>query len=431
LPNYTNSLQQQNLKWQNPLNFAKKVSDNYSDDWVFLYSALSDKVSNSVSYIALFPNQEIITESFSEIENITKDKKSWFGYLSYELGQQFEELPKSTKSYINLPKIWLINFAVILQFDHDKEILTAFFDDKANLAKVLNYEAKMDVLAAIKVKNIQSNFSDEDYLAEISDIKNMIAKGDFYQTNLTRKFFGKLDIKDQRQSSYFSLFSTLCKLSPANYSAFLSLKNNYVISASPELFLTINDQKIAKSCPIKGTTPRSDDKKQDQENKLELKNSAKEKAENLMIVDLVRNDLSRFCEIGSVEVQKLFEITSYKTIHHLSSEIVGKVKSEFSVADILKACFPAGSMTGAPKIKAMQIASLKEKIDRGVYSGAIGILGENQVNLSVVIRTLICRGDDFEFQVGGAITFDSDEKKELEEIFNKAKGILELLGIGR
>ena len=128
-------------------------------------------------------------------------------------------------------------------------------------------------------------------------------------------------------------------------------------------------------------------------------------------------------------MKKLFEITTYKTIHHLSSEIHGKVSDMLSPIDVIKSCFPAGSMTGAPKIKAMQVAAHKEKLNRGIYSGAIGFIGQDHLHLSVVIRTLICCDDDFEFQVGGAITFDSDEKKELEETFNKAKGILKLLNI--
>lgn len=427
--NFKNHFQEQTLKWQNPLNFAKKISDNYGDEsWIFLYSALSDKVDNSFSYIALFPKEEIISENFSEIEAAVKEHKMWFGYLSYELGQQFENLPKTKKSYINLPKIWLINFAVILQFDHKKKKLTAFFDDQENLEKALKYRLKKKIQKEIKAKEFQSNFSDETYLEEISDIKKMISEGNFYQTNLTRKFFGKLNI-DKNPSSYFSLFLRLCTISPANYASFLSLKKNYIISASPELFLTIDDKGIVKSRPIKGTMPRSDDEKQDKKNKLELKNSSKERAENLMIVDLVRNDLSRVCEVGTVEVKKLFDVTSYKTVHHMSSEISGKVADGFTTTDVVKACFPAGSMTGAPKIKAMEVAARKEGLDRGVYSGAIGFIGDDLVNLSVVIRTLICRDDDFEFQVGGAITFDSDEKKELEEIFNKARGIMKLLDV--
>lgn len=424
-----------NIKWQNPVNFAQKISDNYGDEsWIFLYSGLNDVVKKSTSYIALFPKKEIVAESFKDAEKLLnnsqeKCQEKWFGYLSYELAQDLEKLPKTTKSPINLPKIWLINFAVILQFNHDKKILTAFFDDDKNLTKALKYKAKPQQAFKVKVKNIASNFSNQSYLNEIDNIKNMIKKGDFYQTNLTRKFFGKLDIKESSRS-YFSMFKKLCKLSPANYSAFLSFKKHYIISASPELFLTINDKKIIKSRPIKGTAPRSSNLKEDQKNKNYLKNSSKERAENLMIVDLVRNDLARVCKAGSVKVDKLFNITSYKTIHHMSSEISGQVADNFSALDAVQSCFPAGSMTGAPKIKAMEVAAKKEQLNRGVYSGAIGFFeGANQANFSVVIRTLICHQNNFEFQVGGAITFDSEKNAELAEIFNKAKAILKLLEV--
>ena len=194
------------------------------------------------------------------------------------------------------------------------------------------------------------------------------------------------------------------------------------------LFLKAKNNRIL-SRPIKGTAPRDQDLKQDEKNKLNLKKSLKERAENLMIVDLVRNDLARVCQAGSVVVKKLFDVTSYQNIHHMSSEIHGKIAQNFSAFDTIKSCFPAGSMTGAPKIKAMEIAAKKEKLNRGIYSGAIGFFAKNATNSSVVIRTLILQEKKFEFQVGGAITFDSDPKAELNEIFSKARGIAGLLKI--
>lgn len=415
------------IKWQEPLELAEKIADNYDKNWVFLYSALNQKVKNSVSYIALFPKKEIIAESFCDLEKIKNNDDLWFGYLSYEAGTDLEKIAQTSKSYINLPKIWLISFALICEFHHNEKELKVFYENDSDLAQIKNYKNKKQQNSAIKIKEIKSNFSDSQYLAEISDLKKMISEGTFYQVNLTRKFFGKLEIKEQNQQSYFSLFKKLSEISPANYSSFLSLNKNYIISASPELFLEINDKKNVTSKPIKGTTARSENKDIDQKNKLNLQNSAKEKAENLMIVDLVRNDLSRVCKAGSVKVKKLFEITSYQTIHHMSSTVVGKIDDNFDNIDVIQASFPAGSMTGAPKIKAMEIIAAKEKINRGIYSGAIGFVSRVKTNLSVVIRTLICNKDNFEFQSGGGITFDSDEKKELEEVFNKTKAISKLL----
>ncbi len=418
------------ISWQDPLILAKKIAANYHDEaWILLYSGLNDKVKNSTSYLALFPREKIICDDFFAAEKKLKNsEKKWFGYFSYEVAHAFEKLPKTKNSFINLPKIQLINFALIFEFDHDKKILTAIFEEKENLDEVLKYKALSPFENKNKIKNLFSNFTDKSYVAAISDVKKMIARGDFYQTNLTRKFFGKFSQK-QNQKSAFKLFANLVKLSPANYSSFLKLDKNFIISSSPELFLEVKNSVIL-SRPIKGTAPRDSSAKQDQKNKLFLKNSAKERAENLMIVDLVRNDLARICEPGSVEVKKLFNITSYKNIHHMSSEIHGKISKEFSTIDAIRTCFPPGSMTGAPKIKAMEIAAKKEKINRGIYSGAIGFFdGKKSANFSVVIRTLILQEEKFEFQTGGAITFDSNEKAELAEIFNKAKALMTLLGI--
>jgi len=446
-----------NISWQNPCELAQKIAANYDKSWIFLYSGLNDKIKNSTSSIALFPCEKIICDNFSAAEKILKNSdKKWFGYLSYEVGQDFEKLPKTKKSFINLPKIYLINFALVFEFDHDRKKLTAVFDDKERLAEVLIWTPSCDGVTnpeecitpshsslatpshsslvtpshdGVQIKKLDSNFTNKSYLKTISEIKKMIANGDFYQTNLTRKFFGEFS-KKQNQKENFKLFCDLAKLSPANYSAFLKLDENYVISSSPELFLKIERNGKILSRPIKGTAPRGVDKKQDQKNKLALKNSAKERAENLMIVDLVRNDLSRVCKAGSVEVKKLFEITSYQNIHHMSSEIHGKIDKKFSAIDAIKSCFPAGSMTGAPKLKAMEVVAKKEKMDRGIYSGAIGFFdGSKSANLSVVIRTLVLSGKKFEFQVGGAITFDSDPKAELNEIFSKSKAISQLLGL--
>jgi para-aminobenzoate synthetase component 1 len=444
-------MQQLKLNWQKPLDLAQKIAENYAgDSWVFLYSALSDSVKNSTSQIALFAQEKIICDDFAQAEKILKSSdKKWFGYLAYEVGQEFENLPRTKKTVVNLPKIWLVNFGLVFDFDHEKKELVASFSDKKYLETVTKWTPSFDgvttmmgVAPSVKlvtpsndgvhfvtpeILNFDSNFTDNSYLAAISKIKKQIAAGDFYQTNLTRKFFGEFS-KKLSQKDNFTLFTNLTKLSPANYSSFLKLEENYIISSSPELFLKIENGKIL-SRPIKGTAPRSRDLKQDRKNKSELKNSAKERAENLMIVDLVRNDLSRICRAGSVRVKKLFSISSYKNIFHMSSEIHGKLAKNCNAIDALKACFPAGSMTGAPKIKAIEVAAELEKLDRGVYSGAVGCFSREEINSSVVIRTLVLRGQKFEFQVGGAITFDSDEKAELAEIFSKAKGIGELLGL--
>lgn len=452
---------QKQLNWIEPLDLAQKIADNYNaQSWVFLYSGLHDEIKNSRSIIALFPQEELILDNLNQLKKSLSPNKPWLGYISYEAAEEenkteiswekpLDSIAKTSiakplnlqKSFIDLPKIWLLNFALILTFDHDKKLVEALFSKQEQLDEVLNYQEKSYAEEENRVTNFASNFSDDQYLQTIEEIRAMILRGDFYQTNLTRKFFGNIDKKSSvmnqkssndeaklNQSDYFKLFTELNQASPANYSSFLNLKDNFVISSSPELFFSIKNNEII-SRPIKGTAPRSIDSKQDLQNKENLQNSSKERAENLMIVDLVRNDLSRICKAGSVMVKNLFQVNSYKTLHHMSSEITGEIADNFDIVDCLQATFPAGSMTGAPKIKAMEIIAQKEKIARGVYSGAIGYFSGDEANFSVVIRTLICQKNKFEFQVGGAITYDSQALAELEETMVKAQAIKKILKI--
>ncbi len=419
------------IKWTSPILLAQKISQNHDKNWAFLYSGLNDEIKNSVSIIAIFEKKQ-----YNNLEKIRKilPKKSQknyenalFGYVSYEYKNSLENFSKTKKSPISLPIIHFAEYKLILEFNHDKQILTAFYDSQKDLKKVLSYENIKTEITKIKTNSLKSNFSNQEYLDAIKEIKEKIAQGQIYQTNLTRKFYGKFNL--QKHQQFFDLFKTLANSSPANFSTFLKIDKNYIISSSPELFLKIEDKKIL-SRPIKGTSARSKDKIQDQKNKNYLLESAKEKAENLMIVDLVRNDLSRVCEASSIKVNNLFQVNSYKTLHHLSSEISGKIQDNFDAIDSFKAAFPAGSMTGAPKIEAIKIASEFEKLDRGIYSGAIGFFTSlEDANFNVVIRTLVCKKNEFEFQVGGAITYDSDEKKELEETFIKAKAILNAINL--
>ncbi len=423
-----NDIKFKKISWQNPLKIAKIISQNYQENWTFLYSALHQEKNNSKSYIALFESQKYSGNDFKKLQEIIEntDGEMWFGGLNYEVANQFEHLPKTAKSFIDINEIFFSKFELILEFHHDKQQLTAIYKNKFFLDKLLEYKLLDENYQLPVIKKVSTNFSDKSYKSTINLLKKMIMAGDFFQANLTRKFFGNFP-KKVSQNENFELFLELTKQSPANYSAFIRFDDNFIISSSPELFLKSRNGKII-SCPIKGTIKRGKNPQEDRENKKYLQNSLKEKSENLMIVDLVRNDLSRVCEPSSIKVKKLFNIATYKTIYHLSSEIHGKIAKEFSIFDAIQACFPAGSMTGAPKIKSMEVLSGFEKINRGIYSGAIGYLkSNNELNLAVVIRTLIINKDRFEFQVGGAITFDSDADLELDETYSKASAIMKIL----
>jgi para-aminobenzoate synthetase component 1 len=416
--------------WIDPLKLAHKISldKNYKESWVFLYSGLSKNIKNSKSYIALYPNKEVMSDNFDDFEAIAAhSKEKWFGYFGYDLKNSLEDLPKDEEFKVKLPNLWFVNFHLVLEFDHDKKSVSYSCADKFYLDKLADLSEKIDVRdngEDFQVRNIGSNFSKEEYLQKVSDIKNRIIDGNLYQANLTRKFYGQLDC-----ASKFNIFLKLNKVSPGNFSSFLKLGHNCIISSSPELFLNINEKGVVSSSPIKGTSPRFSDKKKDLESKIFLQNCSKEKAENLMIVDLVRNDLSRSCDVGSIKVKDLFKINSYKTLHHMVSDVFGKKRKDVSFIDVIKNCFPPASMTGTPKIKAMEVCSELEVIKRGVYSGSIGLVSKNKCSLSVVIRTLILQGDNFEFQVGGAITHGSNPEKEWHETINKAKGIAKAINI--
>ncbi|MBL6664505.1 MAG: anthranilate synthase component I family protein [Rickettsiales bacterium] len=416
------------LPWQEPIALAQKIAHHYQGNWCFLYSGLHQELANSKSFIALFEKEKIITQDFFKVKNIIeKSQDKFFGYLSYESAVNFENLTFSNQEFIPQIPIYFSSYHLILEFCHQSKTLRCNVSAKQYIDFIHNLPDSKGGNQKTKVTEINSNFRDETYLETIKQIKEKIANGEFYQTNLTRKFYGKFQEALSQQDN-FNLFHELTTLSPANYSSFLKIDDNYIISSSPELFLESSNNNII-SQPIKGTSPRGQNPESDQKNKEYLKNSEKEKAENLMIVDLVRNDLSRICKINSIKVGKIFEITSYKNIHHMSSTISGHISPEFNCLDAVSSCFPPGSMTGAPKIKAIETAAQLENFKRGIYSGTIGIISHDYLNLSVVIRTLITNKDTFEFQVGGAITYNSDPKSELEEIYNKAKALFKLLKI--
>lgn len=420
------------IDWIDPIIIAKNIANHhsFSENFIFLYSALNLEYKKSTSYISFDLKDKILANNFDQIEQkiLQNPEENYFGYLSYELKNEIEDFKKINKNYLKIPKLYFANFHFNLIFDHDKKEIICRFPDHLeekfqdsiqNIIANNNFDPQK-----LKISKLDNNFSDSEYLDKIQQIQNKIAKGDFYQANLTRKFFGKCQKKDD----YFDIFHHLMQISPGNYSAFLKFEDLNIISSSPELFLDINHWQV-KSAPIKGTSPRSEDKIEDRKNLEYLKNSNKEKAENLMIVDLVRNDLSRNCQPNSVRTKNLFKISSFKKIHHMVSEIIGKKSPDKNNIDIIKGCFPPGSMTGAPKIKAMEICDELEQIERGIYSGAIGLINYNICKLSVVIRTLIIDDDKFEFQSGGAITFDSNPQMELQESKDKNKGIENLLEI--
>jgi len=268
---------------------------------------------------------------------------------------------------------------------------------------------------------ITSNFTPDSYASAFASVQNYLKSGDCYQINLAQRFSAVAS------GDALGAYLTLRSLSPAPYSAFLNLPQVQILCASPERFLRVQNGRV-ETRPIKGTRPRGCNAQQDIRLAEELHNHPKDRAENLMIVDLLRNDLGKSCTPGSVRVPKLFEVESYANVHHLVSTVEGKLAEGRDALDVLRGCFPGGSVTGAPKLRAMQIIEQLEPHRRGIYCGAIGYVGfDGNMDSNIVIRTLVYSGDEVCCWAGGGIVADSEEKAEYQETLDKASAMLELL----
>jgi len=257
----------------------------------------------------------------------------------------------------------------------------------------------------------------EEFISGVARVKEWISAGDIYQVNLSQAFATTV------RGDLFSLYESLRDASPAPMAAYLALDGREILSSSPETFLKISGRGI-ETRPIKGTRPRFPDSDEDRRSAYELQTSSKEIAELVMITDLLRNDLGQICDFGSVEVAEMLRLETLAQVHHLVSTVTGTLRSEIDAVAAVSACFPGGSITGAPKKRAMEIIREIEQTPRGIYCGAIGWFGYNgESSFNIAIRTLVRTGDNLVYQVGAGIVADSDPVKEYEETLHKAAGI--------
>ena len=399
--------------WISPLDALYAVLHAGYDNVVLLYSGLKTGYSGRYSYLAFSSDKEIKGNDISLLDKCYYESElpRWFGTIHYEtLGENVT----SRSSTISTPAIYFCHYHYVIQFDHEQHILSG---DYHALPPIFT---KTDI-SYPDVSTCHALMDKQSYIDNVKDALHHIHAGNVYQVNLTRKYIGMFESAISAIDAYF-MYYTLCEISPAPYSSFLWRERQAVLSSSPELFIQVDKDGIITSRPIKGTASRKHDARA-------LQRSVKDRAENLMIVDLMRNDLARCAQPGSVDVTKLFEVDSFSTLHHLSSSITAQLQSNITLSDILRATFPPGSMTGAPKYSAMEWIAEKEKVQRGIYSGAIGWINGTQCDLSVVIRTLIAQGKIFEFQVGGGIVADSDPENEYQEILTKSKALATMLRI--
>lgn len=279
---------------------------------------------------------------------------------------------------------------------------------------------KIDTSKRFKTAKITSNFTKEQYINAIEKIREYIRSGDIYQANMTQRF------QCTTEENPFDIYSKLRKINPAPFASFMDFGEGHIVSSSPERFIKIKNRYI-ETRPIKGTCPRGKNHREDLKNKKELLASEKDKAELLMIVDLERNDIGKIAKPGTVKVTELFHLETYSTVHHLVSTVIGEIDDNYDTIDCIKETFPGGSITGAPKIRSMEIIDELEPTQRNIYTGSIGYIGfDGDVDLNIAIRTIVCKGNKAYFQVGGGITWNSNANLEYEETLHKAKALIEV-----
>lgn len=348
------------------------------------------------------------------------------GYFSYDLARRLEILPAKAEDEERIAEmaVGIYQWAVIVDHQRQKSYLVGQCNEQKRQDLIKQFSqlpAKQDYHAFKVVSETKSNMDKDSYVHAFNRIKHYLKEGDCYQVNLTQRFVADCE------GDPWTAYQTLRKLNAAPFSGYLNLPEVQILSSSPERFLKLTDGRV-ETKPIKGTRPRKPDYAEDQQQIKNLEASSKDRAENLMIVDLLRNDISKTCKSGSVKVPVLFEVESYATVHHLVSTVTGVLADDQHALDLLKSCFPGGSITGAPKIRAMEIIEELEPNRRGVYCGAIGYIGFNgNMDTNIAIRTLVRSENTIRFWAGGGIVNDSVAEEEYQESFDKAAAMLDLL----
>lgn len=351
------------------------------------------------------------------------------GYWSYDLARRMMKMPGIACAAGRSPDmaVGIYDWALVLDHQqHTAQLVSHqhFSETAALLPQIMQRLQGNRPLPpdTFRVQGpITSNFTRDRYAAAFTAVQNYLQSGDCYQINLAQRFCAKAS------GEAFGAYLALRNASPAPYGAFMNFPHAQILCNSPECFLSARNGKV-ETRPIKGTRPRSGDIRLDRQLADELRNHPKDRAENLMIVDLLRNDLGKSCTPGTVRVPKLFEVESFANVHHLVSTVEGQLAPGRDALDVLRDCFPGGSITGAPKLRAMQIIEQLEPDRRGVYCGAIGYIGfDGNMDTNIAIRTLVYSNDEIRCWTGGGIVADSGLETEYQETFDKASAMLELL----
>jgi para-aminobenzoate synthetase component I len=416
---------------------AVNLLDLFADEprLFFLDSSLNSSPDGQTSYVGFAPFEVIKASNFPEL------RKKLRQYLGMKSALSFPCGAVGTMSYDGQLEFGL--YESVMAIDHHKQTLTITSSGlpyKTIASRRKAAQQKIDYIlyklqhgasprpATIPLKKklaIKSNVTAKQYIKAINKALQHIHDGDIYQINLSHQLQASFNWSKHVRA--VDIYKNLRQLSPSSFSAYLDQDQRVILSSSPERFLKLS-KGIAQVRPMKGTRPRSADPSQDQKNRQELADSAKEKAELLMVTDLERNDLGRVCQYGSVKVKAMRTIEEYATVFQATSTVEGKLRADCDAMDLLESTFPSGSVTGCPKIEAMKIIRKLEKNKRGLYTGALGYISfSGDMDFNVLIRTVFLEQGKVSFYVGGGIVADSNPQAEWEETLVKAKAMKEAL----
>jgi para-aminobenzoate synthetase component 1 len=411
------NFKKQMLDWANQFNICCFLDNNqytgkhHSFEWLLAAGAVN----------VFSPNKNIL----DSLQRYYEPHNDWlFGHLGYDLKNEIEELTSANTDKIQFPDIFLFQPQIVIQA---KSVITisCLWDEPSVVFNAIQSVTINNVRQPAANISIRSRINKEEYLGTVQLLKQHILRGDCYEINFCIEFFA-----ENAAIKPLSIYHQLTNISPNPFSCYYKCNDKYLFCASPERYIKKQGNTII-SQPVKGTIQRNRaDKHADENNKIHLHGSSKDRSENVMIVDLVRNDLSKICRESSVHVEELFGIYTFPQVHQMISTIKGELKDDITLADILKATFPMGSMTGAPKKRVMELIEQYEQTKRGIFSGAVGyITPDKDFDFNVVIRSIMYNAAQkyLSYQVGSGITFYSNAQEEYEECLLKAKAIEKVL----
>jgi len=407
---------QKALQWASAFDAACYLDSN----------GFKDRYSKFDTLIAVGAKAELTAcsgNAFEQLDAFRKQYPGWMtGFLGYDLKNEIENLTSANTDHLGFPDLYFFVPQYLVTINGNEVKILA--DDTEDIFQQIEKQVITSPTEIVGI-NLQTRFTKSAYLETAEKIKAHITRGDIYVTNFCQEFFA-----DNVSIEPINAFLQLSQISPNPFASFFKWKDNYVLCASPERFLAKRGTQLI-SQPIKGTAKRGATPEEDEALKKELRTQTKELQENVMIVDLVRNDLTRSAKQGTVKTEELYAIHSFNQVHQMVSTIVCELQDDVSPVRAIKNTFPMGSMTGAPKISAMQLMEQYERSRRGVYSGAIGYFSpDDDFDFNVVIRSLLYSATEkyLSFHAGSAITYYADPEKEYEECLLKAKAIMQVLG---